>query len=285
MTAASPTVRQRELGTRLRQLRNELDLTVDEVADKLLCSATKISRVETGARRPTLRDVRDLCGIYGVSESATAELMDLARKAREQGWWNQYDDLKLDPYIGLEQEATSITCFSMYYVPALMQSEDYARAIIEGIAPKIEPRILQQRIAVRLKRQQIFEQENSPRYRVLVDEAVLHRRVGGASVMAAQLDRILQFERDGKATVQIIPFNVGAHAAQDSNFVLLEFDDPNPLPSVVFVEGLTNNFYHERKSDLDRYREAVEYLRDAALTPRDSVLRVADARKAYVDEA
>ena len=285
MTAASPTVRQRELGTRLRQLRNELDLTVDEVADKLLCSATKISRVETGARRPTLRDVRDLCGIYGVSESATAELMDLARKAREQGWWNQYDDLKLDPYIGLEQEATSITCFSMYYVPALMQSEDYARAIIEGIAPKIEPRILQQRIAVRLKRQQIFEQENSPRYRVLVDEAVLHRRVGGASVMAAQLDRILQFERDGKATVQIIPFNVGAHAAQDSNFVLLEFDDPNPLPSVVFVEGLTNNFYHERKSDLDRYREAVEYLRDAALTPRDSVLRVADARKAYVNEA
>lgn len=285
MTAASPTVRQRELGTRLRQLRNELDLTVDEVADKLLCSATKISRVETGARRPTLRDVRDLCGIYGVSESATAELMDLARKAREQGWWNQYDDLKLDPYIGLEQEATSITCFSMYYVPALMQSEDYARAIIEGIAPKIEPRILQQRIAVRLKRQQIFEQENSPRYRVLMDEAVLHRRVGGASVMAAQLDRILQFERGGKATVQIIPFDVGAHAAQDSNFVLLEFDDPNPLPSVVFVEGLTNNFYHERKSDLDRYREAVEYLRDAALTPRDSVLRVADARKAYVDEA
>lgn len=285
MTGVSPTVRQRELGTRLRQLRNELGLTVEEVADKLLCSATKISRVETGARRPTLRDVRDLCSIYGVSELDTAELMDLARKAREQGWWNQYDDLKLDPYIGLEQEATSITCFSMYYVPALMQSEDYARAIIKGIAPKIEPRILQQRIEARLKRQQIFEQDNSPRYRVLMDEAVLRRRIGGASVMAAQLERILQFEQDGKATVQVIPFDVGAHAAQDSNFVLLEFDDPNPLPPVVFVEGLTNNFYHERKSDLDRYREAVEYLRDAALTPRDSVLRVADARKAYANEA
>ena len=280
MTGASPTVRQRELGTRLRELRNGLGLTVDDVAAKLLCSATKISRMETGARRPSLRDVRDLCGIYGVEEPAADALMNLARAAREQSWWMEYDDLKLSPYIGLEQEATSITCFTMYHVPGLLQTEGYAQAIIKGIAPKIDPKIHQQRVEVRLLRQQLLERDNLPRYRVLLDEAVLHRRVGGSAVMAAQLDKILEMEQDAKAAVQIIPFDIGAHAAQDSNFVLLDFDDP-VLPPVVFVEGLINHQYHERKADLDRYREAVEYLRDSALSPRDSVLRIAEMQRAY----
>lgn len=285
MTGASPTVRQRELGTRLRQLRNDLGLTVEEVAEKLLCSATKISRVETGARRPTLRDVRDLCSIYGVNESDTADLMNLARKAREQGWWNKYDDLNLMPYIGLEQEATSITCFTMYYIPALLQTQEYARAIIKGILPKIDPRILEQRVEARLRRQQRLEQDDRPRYRVLLDEAVLYRRVGGAAVMAAQLGKVLQFERDGKATVQVIPFDIGAHAAQDSNFQLLEYSGHEPLPPVVFVESLANHLYQERRSDVDRYREAVEYLRDAALSPRDSVLRIAEMEGTYSRES
>lgn len=280
MTGASPTVRQRELGARLRQLRTERGMPVEDVAERLLCSATKVSRVETGARRPSLRDVRDLCGIYGVDERTSAELMDLARKAREQGWWNQYDDLKLDPYIGLEQEATSITCFTMYYVPALLQTEDYARAIITAIAPKMDPRIHQQRVEARLRRQQLLAQDKPPRYRVLLDEAVLHRRVGGSAVMAAQLGKVLELELDGKATVQVIPFDIGAHAAQDSNFVLLDFEEP--LSSVVFVEVLTNNLLQERKDDLDRYREAIEYLRDSALSPRDSVLRISEMRRAYV---
>jgi transcriptional regulator with XRE-family HTH domain len=255
-------------------------MPVEDVAERLLCSATKVSRVETGARRPSLRDVRDLCGIYGVDERTSAELMDLARKAREQGWWNQYDDLKLDPYIGLEQEATSITCFTMYYVPALLQTEDYARAIITAIAPKMDPRIHQQRVEARLRRQQLLAQDKPPRYRVLLDEAVLHRRVGGSAVMAAQLGKVLELELDGKATVQVIPFDIGAHAAQDSNFVLLDFEEP--LSSVVFVEVLTNNLLQERKDDLDRYREAIEYLRDSALSPRDSVLRISEMRRAYV---
>jgi transcriptional regulator with XRE-family HTH domain len=275
----SPTVRQRELGTRLRQLRTELGMTVEDVAEKLLCSATKISRVETGARRPTLRDVRDLCGIYGVEKSAADALMNLAREARRQGWWMKYDDLQLNPYIGLEQAATSITSYTMYYIPALLQTEDYARAIIKGIAPKIDLKIHQQRVEVRLRRQQLLAQEKPPRYRVLLDEAALHRPVGGAVVMAAQLGKILEMERDGKATVQVIPFDVGAHASQDSNFVLLDFDDPTL--SFVFVEGLISHQYQERRPDLDRYREAIESLRDSALSPRDSVLRIAEMQRAY----
>ena len=283
MTGMSPTVRQRELGKRLRDLRNEHDLTVEDIANRLLCSATKISRLETGARRPSLRDVRDLCALYQLDQAASAELMTLAREAREQGWWTQYDDIKLDPYIGLEAVATAITSYSMYYVPALLQTEEYARALIKAIAPKIAPDVHEQRVEVRLRRQRLLDEDRRPRYRVLLDEAVLHRRVGGPEVMAAQLGNMLEAERQAKVTIQVIPFESGAHAAQDSNFVLLEFED-KALSPVVFVEGLTGNQYIERSADIARYREAVEYLRDSALSPRDSLVRVDKARKMHTGD-
>jgi transcriptional regulator with XRE-family HTH domain len=187
---------------RLRELRNRLGLTVEEVGEQLLCSATKISRLETGVRRASLRDVRDLCRIYQVTDQAQAdELMDLARQAREAGWWTRYDEPVLSPLLGLEQEAVAITSFSMYHVPALLQSGDYARAIIKGIERKIEPDVLDQRVEARLHRQRLLEQEAPPRYRVLLDEAVLHRQVGGPAIMRAQLD-FLEF---GKALVRAPP--------------------------------------------------------------------------------
>lgn len=284
MTGTSPTVRQRELGKRLRDLRNQHGLTVEEVGEKLLCSATKISRLETGARRPSLRDVRDLCGIYGVDELTSNELMSLARGAREPGWWTKYDDLNLYPYIGLEQAAVTITSYTMYYIPALLQTEAYARAIIKAIARKIDPDIHQQRVEARLQRQQLLEPDNRPRYRVLLDEAVLLRRVGGPTLMAAQLDKILESAQTGRVTVQVIPFDIGAHAAQDSNFVLFEFAEDSNMSPVVFVEGLASHQYYERKADIVRYREALEYLRDAALSPRDSLERVRATRESYSSE-
>ena len=281
MTGESPTLRQRVLGTRLRQLRNDLGLTVEDVGEKLLCSATKISRIETGTRRPSLRDVRDLCRLYDVGDSQTAELMDLAKMAREQSWWSQYGDLNLDPYIGLEQDATSITTYTMYYFPALMQTEDYAREIIKSIAPRMDPKVHKERVEARLRRQQLLERENRPRYRVLLDEAVLYHRIGGPVTMAAQLDKVLQLERAGKATVQVLPFD-SAHVAQDSNFVVFDFDDPTLLP-VVFVEGLIKHQYQERKVDIDRYLEEVENLRDSALSPRESIARIEEMRKSYAN--
>jgi transcriptional regulator with XRE-family HTH domain len=280
VTGTSPTVRQRELGKRLRELRNQHTLTVEDVAEKLLCSATKISRLETGARRPSLRDVRDLCALYNVDESASVELMSLARGAREPGWWTQYEDLNLDPLIGLEQEAAAITCYSMYYLPALLQTEDYAREIIKIIAPKIASAIHEQRVEARLRRQQLLEKVDRPRYRVLLDEAAVRRHVGGSAIMIAQLDKILESAQQNKATVQVIPFDFGAHAAADSYFVLLEFDDPGLSP-VVFVEGLTGNQYLERKAEISRYREVIEILRDSALSPRDSIALIADYREKY----
>jgi len=282
--ATSPTVRQRELGKRLRELRNQHGLTVEDVGDKLLCSATKISRLETGARRPNLRDVRDLCQLYGVDEFTSAELMNLTREARKQEWWTQFSDLNLDPYLGLEQDATAITSYTNYYIPALLQTEQYTRVIINAIAPKMDPDVYKERVAVRMQRQErVLDKENRPRYRVLIDESVLQRRVGGPQVMAAQLHKVLQAEQASKVTVQVIPFDVGAHAAQDSNFILFEFGESPELGPVVFVESLTGNHYLEKPDQIARYREALEYLRDSALSPRDSIQLVTEMQKTYAD--
>ena len=277
----TPTMRQRELGRRLGELRNHNGLTVEDVAEKLLCSTTKISHLETGARRASPRDVRDLCDVYQVDESTKVELMSLTQGAREQVWWTQYEDLNLDPYLGLEEAATAITSYTTYYLPALLQTEEYTRAVIETIAPKMDPDIFRQRVEVRMRRQQVLEGDNPPRYRVLLDEAVLHRRVGGPGLMAAQLDKVLDAAQAGKATIQIIPFDAGVLAAQDSNFVLLEFGEESDITPIVFVEGLTGNQYFERSAHIGRYREAIEYLRDSALSLRDSISRIIELRQVY----
>ncbi len=254
MAEASPTVRQRELAMRLRELRGGIGLTVEEVAGRLLCSPTKISRIETGARRVSLRDVRDLCQLYGVGEQSTADLMDLARQAREPGWWTQYDDLAMGPYLGLEQEATALTHFSMYFVNGLLQTEDYARTIIKTVNPKINPKVLNDRVEARLHRQQVLEREDRPRLRSLLDEGVLLRPVGGPEVMSGQLAKILQVVSEEKATVQVIRFSSGAHASVDGDFTYMEFAYSS-LPDVVSVEGLLSTLYQERPAELARYRE------------------------------
>jgi transcriptional regulator with XRE-family HTH domain len=277
MADLSPTIRQRELGMRLREFRTAKNLTVEDVAKELLCSPTKISRAETGARRATLRDVRDLCQIYEVDADTSAELMNLAREARQPSWWTKYDDLKIVPFIGMEQAASAITCFGMYFVPALLQTEDYARAIIKGIAPKIEEKVLGQRVEARIKRHELLYQDKPPKYRVILDEAVLHRQVGGPSVMRAELDKMLQLMREERAAVQVLPYEIGAYGAIDSNFDYLEFAGTK-LPDLVFVESLITHLYQERPEEIERYREALDYLRDEALNPRDSAKRIEEIR-------
>jgi transcriptional regulator with XRE-family HTH domain len=280
MVAVSPTVRQRELAARLRKLRSDRGLTVDEVAKELLCSSTKISRIETGARRATLRDVRDLSRLYEVSDEAAAELMELAQQAREPGWWTQYNDLKLSPYIGLEQDATVINYFSMYFLHGLVQTEGYARAIIKRMTPKISQEVFEQRVEARRLRQDLLNREKPPRFRMLLDESVLYRQIGGPAVMAAQLDKLLMLMREQKVSVQIIPFEAGAYDSTDSNFVYLKFDRPD-LPDIVFVEGLISHLYHERPDEAERYQESFENLRDLALSPRESEIRIAEMRSKY----
>jgi transcriptional regulator with XRE-family HTH domain len=280
--AAGPTVRQRQLGMRLRAIRSEKNLSVEAVAKELECSPSKIGRLETATRRPNPRDVRDLCRFYGLDDATSSELVELAREAQEPGWWKQYPDvgLALLPYVGLEQDASSITSFAAFYVPALLQTADYARTIINGIAPQMSPEVLKDRVEVRLRRQDLLDRDRPPRYRVFIDESVLHRPTGGPEVMIAQIDKILELIEENKVTAQIVPFDVGVIASQDSNFVLLEFDDRDLAP-VVFIESLQNSQILEREVDVLRYREAIDNLRDSALTARESKARFIHLRKTY----
>jgi transcriptional regulator with XRE-family HTH domain len=264
----NPVASQRELSQRLRELRTRLGWTVEEVGEQLMCSATKISRLETGARRANPRDVRDLCRLYQTGETETDVLMQLAKDARQPAWWTQ--EPVEAPLFGLEQAATTITCYSMFHVPGLLQTADYARNIIKGIERRIYPDAVERRVEARLRRQQLLERDKPPLFRALLDEAVLRRQVGGAEVMQAQLEKLLACVRDQKVVIQVIPFAVGAHASTDSNFDFLEFGDKSLQRPVVFVEGLMSNRYYERPVQIDRYREALEYLRDTALSPSDS---------------
>jgi transcriptional regulator with XRE-family HTH domain len=264
----SPTVRRRELGTRLRALRTEASLTVEQVAEQLLCSPSKISRLETGQRGASPRDIRDLCDLYGVQGSERAYLGALAREGGRKAWWQPYD-LPYATYVGLEAEAVAIKDFEPGVFPGLLQTPAYARAVHEGGIPRLSQGIIDQRIEERRTRQEILTRDDPPQLATIVDESVLHRVVGGPEVMRRQLERAIEASRQPHVTVQILPFSAGAHPALDSTFAVLEF--VAPVPGVVYAEGLVGNIYRERPEDVQRYKEIFEYLSEVSLNPHDSM--------------
>jgi transcriptional regulator with XRE-family HTH domain len=277
----SPTVRRRELGAMLRALRNERGLTVDHVAAELLCSPSKVSRLETGQRGATLRDVRDLCNLYGVTEAADRDrLMTLAREGKQQGWWQSFE-LPHSTFVGLEQAAISMKIFHSAVVPGLLQTAGYTRALHQAYMPPLEPQIIEQRVKERLTRQQqVLDQVAAPRIEIVMDEAVLHRPVGGSSVISEQLGRITEIAKRKDVTIQILPFEAGAHPALESDFIILEFT--GQAANTVYVEGLAGQIYLDRPQDVDRYLQVFERLRSVADGPKDSVARIAKIRSAYI---
>jgi len=270
----SPTVRRRELGALLRELRKGSGFTVEDVADRLLCSATKVSRMETGHRGATLRDVRDLCNLYGVDDAKRERLMSLARQSRERSWWQEVDHQLSAPYstyIGLETAAVSIRDYESGVVPGLLQTEDYARAMIRGnTLPRATPEVVDELVATRMTRQHILRGDDAPRLWAVLDEAVLHRRVGGAEVMRAQIERIIKDSELPNVTVQILPYDIGSHPGLDSTFIILEFAEP-AVSNAVYVEGLVGQIYLERPQDVERYTHTFDHLRAMALSPADSL--------------
>jgi transcriptional regulator with XRE-family HTH domain len=276
---SSPTVRRRELGATLRALRNERGLTVDQVAAELLCSPSKVSRMETGQRGATLRDVRDLSELYGVTDEAqVARLMDLARGGKEQGWWQSYD-LEFSTYVGLEAEAVSTKYYHSTVIPGLLQTVDYARAIHEVVIPKLDQERIDELVQVRLMRQQILQRDPPLAVSAIFDEAALHRVVGGPSTMQAQLARLVKLSKFANVTIRVIPFTAGAHFAMDSTFRILEFE--SSVPDVVYVEGLVGFLYLDRGQDVARYNMVFEHLTEFALTPRESIELIAQIGAIY----
>jgi transcriptional regulator with XRE-family HTH domain len=276
--AGSPTVRRRELGALLRAMRTEAGMTVEQVAEALLVSPSKISRLETGQRGASPRDIRDLCNLYGVTDAGQRDhLATLAREGKEQAWWQPYD-LPYATYVGLEAEATSISDFDSV-IPGLLQIPAYARAIHEGAMPRLSSAVIGQRIEVRNTRQAILRRDDPPRFSAVVDEAALHRVVGGPAVMAAQLDHIVDVCDLANVSVQVVPYSAGAHPALDSKFILLEFTPP--APGVVYVEGLVGQMYLEKPQDVARYTQIFERLKTLALSQQETADLLAKLSNAF----
>jgi transcriptional regulator with XRE-family HTH domain len=278
-SSGSPTVRRRELGALLRALRTGRGLTVEQVAGELLCSPSKVSRMETGQRGATLRDVRDLCEFYGVTDPAERErLMELAREGKQQGWWQSFG-LDFATYVGLEADAVAIHCYMSSVVPGILQTPEYARAMHVAGSQDYSDDRLNQHIEVRMRRQGRLTGERPLRLAVVLDEAVLRRVVGGPKTMAAQLDHLAEISKLPQIEIQVIPYEAGAHPAMESNFNILDFDAD--APSVVYVEGLIGQLYLDRPHDLDRYRKVFERLCSIALGSRDSGKLIAEIASLY----
>jgi len=200
----SPTLRRRELGALLRARRQELGLTVEQVAERLEFSPSKVSRLETGQRGATSRDIRDFCDLYGVSDTAERNrLVNLAREGKQQGWWQSYD-LDFSTYVGLEAAAVSTKYFLSVVIPGLFQTADYARAMLQAV-PEISPERIDELIKVRLTRQELLRREQPKPLTIsaIVDEAALHRLVGGASTMRSQLQRLTELAQLPNVTIRI----------------------------------------------------------------------------------
>ena len=274
----SPALQRRELGALLRALRTERGLTVEQVAERLLCSPSKVSRMETG-QGATARDIRDLCELYGVADAAERDrLMTLAKEGKRPARWQRYD-LAYARYAELEEEAVAIAAFQSSVVHGLLHTADYARAGHEGAMPRLDPDRIELQIEAKLARQRILTRDDPPRFDVVLDEAALHRMVGGRQVMAAQLAKILETAALPNVAVQVLPYERGFHPAVESNFTILEL--PNPNPGVVFVEGLIGSTYLDRPDDLKRYREIFERLQSIALNPKDTVDLIANLHLVY----
>lgn len=273
----SPTIRRRELGTLLRTFRQEQGLTVEQVAERLLCSPSKVSRMETGQRGVTRRDIRDLCELYGVRDEETIRrLTNLAREGKEQGWWQSYD-LDYATYVGLEEAAAALSYYQSALVPGILQTPNYARAVHEAGVQEYAPGRIDEHVDVRMRRQRLLTQDPPLEVLVVLDEAVLHRGVGGPAVMAEQLGHLVEVAKLPSVTIQVIPFSAGAHPAMDSMFDILEFRE-STLPSVVYVEGLMGWLYLERSQDISRYVKVFKLLRAAALAPKESIGLIAEVQ-------
>jgi len=276
----SPTLRRRELGALLRARRQELGLTVEQVAERLEFSPSKVSRLETGQRGATARDVRDFCDLYGVSDAGERDrLVNLAREGKQHGWWQSYD-LDFSTYVGLEAAAVALKYYQTSIVPGLFQTSDYARAMLEAASfPQPSQERAAELLEVKLKRQRILDQSPPLELWAVLDEAALHRVVGGPSVMARQLKRLTELAAMPNVTMQVIAYSAGAHPAMDSTFNILDF--AGSVASVVYVEGLVGWIYLDRPQDIDRYQQVFMHLREKALSPQESIKLIAEIAEKY----
>ncbi|MFI5776511.1 helix-turn-helix domain-containing protein [Nocardia sp. NPDC051570] len=255
-----PTALRIAIGGQLRKLREECGVTREAAGDHIRGSHAKISRLELGRTGFKERDVRDLLALYGVTEPTQCDrFLELVHKANEPGWWHLYSDLLpswFETYLGLEGAAMSIRTFEGQLVPGLLQTEDYARAVV-GLGHETGDAV--RRVELRRKRQEILDVRGGPTLWAVLDEAVLHRPIGGNEVLRAQIEHLVAMSYRRNVTIQVLPYVAGAHAAAGSSFTILRFAEQE-LPDVVYLEQLTSALYLDRREDIELYREVMDRL-------------------------
>jgi transcriptional regulator with XRE-family HTH domain len=274
----SPTLRRRQLGQELRKLRESSGATIDQVAERLACSSSKISRIETGQSGVSQREVRDILTAYGVDGDQAEELVEIAREAKQRGWWQLFGQVLTSAYVGLEAAADAVWSYEVLVVPGLLQTEDYARAMIQAARPDMTDEEVDQRVRVRLNRQSLLTQEDPLQLALVLDEAVLQRPVGGARVMREQLERLSAAFELPNVSLQVLPFAAGAHGGMDGTFTMLRYEDPSNH-DLVFSANAAGGLFLEKDEELERYADIFTRLQASALAPRESQEMIAQLAK------
>ena len=269
-----PTVLRILLGAQLRRLREAKGISREEAGYLLRASESKISRMELGRVGFKERDIADLLSLYGIThQDERAALLALARQANTPGWWQRYGDILpswFQTYLGLEEAATLIRTYEVQFVPGLLQTEDYARAVISYGNPGAPAGEIERRVSLRVQRQQLLTRSDAPQLWAVVDEAALRRRMGSHAVMGAQLERLIKASELPNVTLQVLPFHAGAHAAEAGAFTILRFPEPD-LPDVVYIEQLTGALYLDKRDDADAHMAAMDRLGVESAPPRATV--------------
>ncbi|WP_214415142.1 helix-turn-helix domain-containing protein [Sphaerisporangium fuscum] len=271
---SGPTALRILLGSQLRRLREQKGISREEAGQHIRGSESKISRMELGRVGFKERDVEDLLGLYGVSDvEARASVMNLLEKANEPGWWHRFNDLLpswFQAYVGLEEAASRIRTYEVQFIPGLLQTKEYARAVITAGAAGIGAAEISRRVDLRMERQRVLDGDDGPIFWAVIDEAALRRPIGGAEVMRGQLEHLLELMRRPNITIQIMPFSFGGHSAEGGAFSILRFND-SELPDVVYVEQLASALYLDKREEVDRYSEVMERLCAVSTTPEATV--------------
>ncbi|RAY13343.1 XRE family transcriptional regulator [Actinomadura craniellae] len=267
----SPTVRRRRLAAEMRKLRKESGKSREDAARFADIAPATVSRIEAATHAPKVADIMALCKFYGLDDERTEVLVTLARQSRQRGWWRKYTDTVppwFEVYIGLEEEVAEIRSYQSEAVFGLFQTEAYARSILladESVSPDEGER----RIEVRMKRQEILTNSDRPKLWIIQSEASLRYEVGGRSVMREQLQHLAEISRSRSATIQILPFSVGAHPSMDGAFDILSFPDRRD-PDVVYLQYRQGSIYLEDSSEIDDYSQLFDQLIARALSPDES---------------